>query len=704
MATCSWGAMAEVELDEVQVQGESLRDPRARSSASVKYVKPLLDVPQTVTVVGEPQFREQNALSLRSVLSNVSGITFNAGEGSGGSGDSINIRGFSANANLQLDGLRDSAQVSRSDTFNLQAVEVIKGPNSVFGGAGTTGGTINMISKAPQGEAFTELGAGLGTDHYRRLTLDTNQPLAGVGVNSAFRLNLMSHENTVPGRDHLDRQRWGLAPSLALGLSEQTRLTLSYLHQRDDARPDFGLPARDGKIIDGVSRQAYFGWRNLDKDRATTDSFTVQLQHDFNDNLSLQNLSRYSQVKREAMVSASHVNLQGMAPGRYRPAGPQAYGRNITSDLWINQTTLNSTFDTFGLGHALVLGMEVSREHYRRDAYRFNLDKFVPKEGFELAKPPGYWSGPKEREALGYTRNSLDDKALFVFDSIALNPQWDLSLGLRYDWIKGRGADYKPATGKLIASAQEGALSSRAGLVYKPVDNGRFYLAYGTSFNPTAEHLASNGSGLSAGTQDLGSETSKTWELGTKWALLDDRLELDAALFRVQKDNVRERLLDDTYLAAGRQRVQGLELSATGRLTEQWNLFANYTYQQSRTLESATTPKRVGQALGNTPPRSFNVWTTYQLPGDFTLGYGMRHVSERNVTSQDSAKLAAYWVHDAMLGYKVSKHLDLQLNLDNLFDKGYVERVRQATGSQSRSSAVELGDGRSAVLSGIYRF
>ncbi|MBE0953833.1 TonB-dependent receptor plug domain-containing protein, partial [Escherichia coli] len=133
-------------------------------SASAKYAVPLLDTPQTVTVVPQKVIQEQNALSLRQVLSNVSGITFNAGEGGGGSGDSINIRGFSANANMQVDGLRDSAQTSRSDLFNLEAVEVIKGPNSVFGGAGTSGGSINMVSKQPKAEAFTHLGAGLGTD------------------------------------------------------------------------------------------------------------------------------------------------------------------------------------------------------------------------------------------------------------------------------------------------------------------------------------------------------------------------------------------------------------------------------------------------------------------------------------------------------------------------------------------------------------
>ncbi len=137
--------------------------------------------------------KEQQALSLRQVLSNVSGITFNAGEGGGGSGDRTNIRGFSANANMQIDGLRDSTQTNRTDTFNIEAVEVIKGPNSVFGGSGTTGGSVNQASKAPQLRNFAELGAAVGTDGYHRRALDANQRLEGVGTDSAFRINLMAH-------------------------------------------------------------------------------------------------------------------------------------------------------------------------------------------------------------------------------------------------------------------------------------------------------------------------------------------------------------------------------------------------------------------------------------------------------------------------------------------------------------------------------
>ncbi|KTT52121.1 TonB-dependent receptor [Pseudomonas oryzihabitans] len=721
VASLSLGALAQeakepvTTLESLTIEGQAQQEGfKTEQSASRKYTAPLLDTPQTVTVIPERMIEDQQALSLRSVLSNVSGITFNAGEGGGGSGDSINIRGFSANSNIQVDGLRDSTQNNRTDTFNLESVEVIKGPNSVFGGAGTTGGSINLISKKPQERQFTRIGAGLGTDSYRRLTLDTNQPLQGVGEGSAFRLNLMTHENDVPGRDEIDRKRWGIAPSLALGLSDDTRLTLSYFHQTDNNLPDYGVPVFNGKRLAGVGHEDYFGYRNIDHEDINNNVFTVELEHRLNDNLSLQNLTRYSRIQRDTVISAPQLRLIG--GGRYLPGGPQGYGRDITSEMWINQTNLTGSFDTFGLGHSFVLGAEFSREDYDRDTYTNNL--VFPASGYSLSNPPGRYTGPTNQQTTALTSNTLVDKAVYAFDTIALNDYWDLNLGLRYDWFDG-DSDTTPVSNgvrgaKAHLNADDGKLSGRAGLVFKPAPNGRVYVAYGTSFNPSAENLTTTGAGLSAANQDLEPEKNKTWELGTKWEFLDKRLELDGALFRVEKSSARETLADNSVALAGEQRVQGIELGATGRITQQWNVFANFTFLDSETLKAANTPAgqaRVGQALANTPPRSFNLWTTYELPAGWRVGYGTRYVSERNLTSSnDRIKLDEYWVHNAMLGYRVNRNLDLQLNVNNLFDKEYVERVRSSLGTAATSTAVasssfiEYGDTRAAILTATYSF
>lgn len=707
-AATAQNASEAVELGATRVQGKQEKAYKVEESASAKYAVPLKDVPQTVSVVPAAVIQDQKALGLREVLANVSGITFNAGEGGGGSGDSINVRGFSANANIQVDGLRDSAQTSRTDTFNLEQVEVIKGPNSVFGGAGTTGGSINLVSKQPNERAFTELTGSLGTDNYHRVTLDSNQPLTDMGAGSAFRINLMGHENDVAGRDHIDRERWGVAPSLALGLSEDTRLTLSYFHQTDDNLPDYGVPAFGGRRAAGVDRDAYFGFHNVDREHIQTDAFTVRLDHDFNENLTLQNLTRYSRVDRDTVISAAHINVSGVPVGTYRPAGPQGYGRDTQTEMVINQTNLTSRFNTVGLGHTLVTGMEIAREDYDRTTYNYGLTFPTP---LPLNDPPGYYTGPKAKADTAKTSTRLDTKAIYAIDTLALSDQWDLTLGLRHDWIDGDYDNVTLATGaRDRLGTYDKKLSGRAGLVFKPAENGRIYVAYGTSFNPSAEYLASTGGGVSAATENLDPEKNKTYELGTKWELLGGRLALDGAVFRVEKTNAREQVIGpngaETALA-GEQRVQGVELGATGRITDAWTVYSNFTFLDSETLKAGNTAAglvREGQALVNTPPRSLNVWTTYELPAGWRIGYGARYVSERNVSSSGTEKLDAYWLSNAMIGYRVTRELDLQLNVNNVFDKDYVERVRTQIGAETRSSALEYGDGRTAILTASYTF
>lgn len=698
---------SQITLDSTEVQAQANSGHLAERSASAKYVTPLVDTPQTITVVPSTVIAQQQALGLRQVLSNVSGITFNAGEGGGGSGDSINVRGFSASHNLQVDGLRDSAQTTRSDSFNIQQVEVIKGPNSVFAGAGTTGGSINIISKQPELDSFTQLGTSVGSDGYRRLTLDSNQPLAGLAHDSALRINLMGHRNQVPGREDIDRQRWGIAPSLRLGLTDATALTVSAFHQVDDNRPDYGVPARDGKRLAGVSREAYFGWKNLDKEHIEHSTLTVKLEHAFNEQLRLQNLNRYGSVKRDTVVSASHIDTRGLPAGHYRPAGPQGYGRDATTESWINQTNLLGHDQILGVAHDWVAGVELSHETLALNTYTHGLSKALyPVEGYSLGNPPGQWSGPINKQPPGYANSRLTNQALYLFDTLTLDERWDLHLGVRYDRFAGKATAYAPDKSRISSvDAVDHVLSSRAGVVLKPSENGRVYLAWGNSFNPSAEALVANGRGLTQKSQDLAPEKNQTWELGSKWTLLQRRLELDAALFRIDKRNARETLADRSIRLSGSQRVQGLELGLSGHLSERWSIFANYTFLDSETRKTADNPStlaRKGQALANTPPRSLNLWTTYDLADGWTVGYGARHLSKRNVTSSTTAKLDAYWVHNAMLGYRFDQHWEVQLNVNNLFDKTYVERVRQQSGTAARSSAIEYGDARSALLSVNY--
>jgi catecholate siderophore receptor len=586
-----------------------------------------------------------------------------------------------------------------------------------------------MVSKAARLDSFTKLGAGVGTDSYKRLTLDTNQQLDGI-EGAAFRLNLMAHENDVAGRDQINYERWGIAPTVSFGLGTPTRLTLSYLHQTDDNLPDYGLPALNGKVLPGIDRDNYYGFRNLDEEDTDVDAFTVKLEHDFNDQVSLSNIARYSRTDRTTVVTAAHVNTDTydndgdsgtpnipVPAGKFTYSGPVAFGRDYTTEMWINQTNLTWRFNTGFIGHTLVTGAEISREDYDRTQFSYNT--LAARTLYDLYDPEGFYTGPTNKADSGVASSNLDTRALYAFDTLELSEQWELNLGVRYERYEGDGKTATVTNGVRGAASKaessDDMVSGRAGLVYKPAENGAIYVAWGNSYNPSAESLAGSGSiggtsgnGLNSATQDLDPEKNETWELGTKWDLLDRRLSVNAALFRVDKTNGRidvDAGAGVDYQLDGEQRVQGFELGLSGKVTEQWNVFANYTQLSSEIRKAAPSDfAQEGQALANTPPRSFSLWNTYDLPQGWQVGYGAQFVDERNVANTGSAKVPAYWLHSAMLAYQFNDELHLQLNVYNLFDKEYYDRIRTSAGSGTRSSSLVPGDGRSAVLSASYSF
>ena len=299
-AVAATGATAGQLKPDIVVYGQRIGEPD-----SPKVTAPLLDTPQTITVVSDQTLRKQNLLTLRDALATIPGITFGAGEGGGGYGDSINLRGYAANNDLTQDGVRDSAQYSRTDPFNLQQVEVYNGANSVFNGSGSVGGTINLVTKTPQTDDLTIVQAGVGTDDYYRGTLDTNQRLTDT---LAVRVNAMLHSNALPGRDVETFRRWGIAPVIEFEFAEPTRLTIGYVHQDDDNVPVYGVPYFHSLVnagsLAGVDNSDYFGYRNLDEQQITLDRLTATFNHEFTAAVSLQNLSRWQDVAQYSQTSA----------------------------------------------------------------------------------------------------------------------------------------------------------------------------------------------------------------------------------------------------------------------------------------------------------------------------------------------------------------------------------------------------------------
>ncbi|MCF5939241.1 TonB-dependent receptor, partial [Xanthomonas perforans] len=498
-----------VDLDAIRVQQE-----RAQKPSSPKYTEALRDTPQTITVVTKQTMDQQNLLSLRDVLSTLPGITFGAGEGGGGYGDSINLRGFTASSDITTDGVRDSAQYSRSDTFNLESVELINGANSAMSGAGSVGGNINLVTKTAGQGNFTNVMIGGGSDRYGRLTADSNYDFEN---GTAVRLNAMGHTQDVPGRDEEFRHRWGFAPSVAFGLGSDTRFTLSYLHQHDNNLPQYGVPFalspfNDGQLP-GVDRETYYGYRNVARQEIDVDMLTGVLEMDFDDNVKLRSLARLQRVDQRTTATApegtwclpDNTNAYtgracvGQPPSTWNPnSGPRGLVRDTENFIAHSQTDLTATLHTGAIEHRVVAGVAFSKEDFELDSGSLfrNADGSTtgityPLQSFD--NPYNIWTGPQNYFRTGRSKGSLTNQAVYLFDTLQFNEQWMLNLGGRYEHNEGDTTTYTVnATGGITgvtagfpAGSKDDLFSYRAGLVFKPVDNASLYLSYANAKTPS---------------------------------------------------------------------------------------------------------------------------------------------------------------------------------------------------------------------------
>ncbi|MGC5795926.1 TonB-dependent receptor [Sphingomonas sp. NFX23] len=641
--------------DEIVVNGKTVP---ATTLESPKATRSLLDTTQTVTIIGDQTIRKQNLLTLRDVLQTIPGITFGAGEGGGGYGDSINLRGYSANNDITIDGVRDSAQYSRSETFNLQQVEVYNGANSVFGGGGSVGGTINLITKRPQAETLTVVSGGVGSDDYYRTTLDSNVRVSDL---VAVRLNAVAHKNDIPGRDVESNKRWAVAPSLIVGVEGPTSLTLQYLHQEDENVPVYGVPyfrnAVNNGPLPGADNSAYYGIRNLDKQDITVDQATATVSHSFSDKVSIRNLSRWQRVQQDSLTSApqgvfclstgfqpqplTNVATTPAAcpaptatapgqniPGSYYPSGPRGFVRNQENQILYNQTDLRSVFDTAGLEHTLVLGASVSQEDYTivtGNTLRTTTGATVVQPPINLANPNTDYTGPFNFIQAGRSQGTTSNAAVYAFDTIKVIPQIEVNFGLRYEHAKGR---FRADTFSVVPDATLGTyarglnqtsdetlFSYRGGINFKPIETVSLYASYGNATTPTSATVR-----LGCGTLinapagqldpcDVKPEKAVNYELGAKADLFSRKLQLTAAVFRNERTNYRVATNDPIVTTLGvndgRSRVDGIALGASGSISHAFSIFANYTYLKAKIIQSVS-----NFCLANPGPVRTTVGTT----------------------------------------------------------------------------------------------
>lgn len=667
-------------LPEVEVQGEAADDGyRIESTHSATRTEtPLRDIPQAITVVPEELIESQAAFSLRDALRNVPGLTLAAGEG-GRTGDSITLRGFSANSDTYLDGAKDNGQYFR-DTFFLEGVDVLKGPSSMLFGRGTTGGIVNLLSKqARPGEDFSA-DLSLGSYDLRRLSVDANlgnEALAG-------RVNALYHDAD-SFRDQNFLERKAIAPAGRLQLGSDSSFTLQGLYQQEDSVFDYGVPMFRGRPAD-VGRDTFYGFtddRFQEFDVAIT---TAVLDLGLADNLRLRNTTRYGDYQRDYRTHLfGEVTDAGFASTVARSQALRASGQQNL----INQTDLILKGDWLGYEHTLLFGAELAREDYD---YRSKNSTAVSSIAiFDPVSSASVGAGRANDldGSLATDRNTLaKTQALYLQEQLALNERWKLIGGARFDRFQANFDD------RLIQeklSEHTHFLSPRAGVVWQPSEFSSWYVSAGQSFNPSAETFT-----LSAATADLSPEESTNYEFGTRQELLGGRVGLAAALFRLDKDKARTPDPDDPSLTilAGQQITNGLEVELSGKITDTVSAFASAAWLDAEIAESNALQNGVSIA-GNRPPNVARqqgvVWADWAFAPNWNLGGGVYFVSSRYTDNGNTAQLPGYERVDLMLGYELP-HWAIQLNVQNLTDETYYEsgQLRSALPGSPRAAIISL--------------
>jgi catecholate siderophore receptor len=676
-----------------------------------RYPVPLLDTPQSITTISQATIHEEGATTLRDTLRNAPGISLAAGEG-GSQGDNLTLRGFTARNDIFLDGMRDFGSYYR-DSFNYQEVEVLEGPSSVTFGRGSTGGVINQESKAPVDHPFIIAEGDFGTDLTRRFVTDINQPFGNPAHGDAVRLNLMAHESNVAERDVTESRRFGVAPSLALGMGTANRLTAGYFHFAENDIPDYGIPWYFNRAAP-VPRHNYYGFRDGNYLRTDVDMVTLKLEHDISDWAILRNRIRFANNQRDARITEPQLNTA--TSGSITPATPLsqiAVNRNQIATfsneglLW-DQLDATAHVKTFGIRHVVVIGAEGGRE--TSDPVRPTFNYVNPAGQTINTVPTTNLLAPNESQSFsGISAPSSNvhvtstSYGLYLLDTMQFGSHWELVGGARFDrFLTDEKSIAYPTPVMAVAG---GAIvqgpptityptrldrkpSWRAAAVFKPASFGSIYFDYGTSFNPSAEALSLTVGPAGTGTANLAPEFNRSYEVGTKWDLNNARFSLRADLFRTTKDNAREASPTNSllYVLAGTQRVDGAELVLNGRISTRWQLLSSYTYMHSEVVKSQYYPLAVGYRLANVPDNLFNLWTTYQPISRLTIGGGGNYVDSRTASSTVPLdpttglvkQVPGYVVLNAMARYTLTDNMSLQANVFNLANRNYIDEIHPA--------------------------
>lgn len=694
--------------------------------SSPKFTQPLLDTPQTITIVGREVLQQQGVTTLSQALRNTPGVTFLLGEnGNTATGDSIFMRGFDTQGSIFIDGIRDLGTISR-DTFNAEQIEIAKGPAGPDYGRGAASGYVNLASKVPLAENFSQSQISYGTADNGRITSDLNQFFDS--ANAAFRINVMGQNGGVDGRDEVERDGWAVAPSLAFGLGGPTRAYFYLLHTEQDNRPDGGVPtigldgfyndalASAGIVARKVDSDNFYGSLSDFEDIEAT-MFTARIEHDFSSDVKLKNTSRYG--KSEQFYVLTGVNAITIPPASDPSTWTVARTRHTKSQentLLTNQTNLTAAFKTGAIEHSLTGGVEFIYEKQFNPGYTGSgtMAPAGSAAGANFANlydpnPQDPVTGRALARTAAYTKGDTFTAGAYVFDTINLTERWELTGGIRLDDFDTQFDSVAlstlannptlpvntPVPTQLEAS--DTLFSYKVGVLFKPMPNGSVYISHatsqqppgGTNFTLNAGTPNATTGAVNINTPNLDPQEATNLEVGTKWDLRDGALALTGAVFRSENKNDLAQV-DPTDPSAvqqyGKKRVEGIELGVVGQITDVWQITAGVAKMDTEVV--AGTATQTGAQINWSPELTFTSWTTYQLPFGLTIGGGVRYVdtvfrqinngSAPGATPVSVPSAPDYWVIDAMAVYTLNDRVTVQLNGYNLADEQYIASLNNS--------------------------
>ena len=655
-------------LEEMQVTASAERADgpvqgyrATRSASATRTDTAIHETPQSISVVPAQVVEDIGATRLEDALDYAGGVE--RGNNFGGQGlTEFLVRGFSTQEFYRNGFAVNRGYPNMPDANTLERIEVLRGPASMLYGRGDPGGTFNIVSKQPQAERRTVLGSQVNTDGLRRGTLDTTGALDESAA-FTYRLNLVA-EGSDSFRDHVESERYNIAPVLRWQLNDDTALILEgdYLHNRHPL--DRGLTRYPNQAGD-LSRDRFLGEETAGKLTNQNATTQLRLEHQLDSQWMLRGGIQYL----DGSLDGGAVENNGLA------ADGRTVGRNY-SERWLNwndlavQANLEGHFDAAGLAHTLLLGVEFDDFNYDSQIDRsggatsdFPIDLYDPVYGQPL---------PALTRTTTYDDENLKSYAFFLQDQITLTERLTAQVGARLERFEQRYENKLNPAGSWDQT--HNAVSPRFGLIYDLTEELAVYANTSRSFKPNR--------GADRSSQAFDPEEGIAHEVGVKYELPEHDLSVTAALFHITKENVlTSDPVDSNYqVAAGEARSRGFDISVAGNITPQWRVIGGYAYVDAEVTESSSASMPVGTRLANVPRHSFNLLDTYEFAegplAGLGVGMGVKYVGDRKGGATSTAfDMDAYTTVDLLAYYPLTERVRLNLNLNNLFDEEYEERA-----------------------------